>query len=63
MLIKKIDIVCLQETHCTIDTESKWENLTRRVGVCGIKKICRFDKCLQSTQSVNVIHLADHFQQ
>ena len=28
-LKKKIDIMCLQETQCSIDTESKWENLTR----------------------------------
>ena len=23
---KKIDITCLQETHCSIDTELKWKN-------------------------------------
>ena len=39
---KKIDIVCLQETQCSIDAESKWENLTRGGwGGCGIKKISR----------------------
>jgi hypothetical protein len=50
------------KTDISIDTESKWENLTRGGGVCGIKKISRkkwFDWCLESTQSINVIHLAE----
>ena len=34
---KKIEIVCLQETQCSIDTESKLENWTR----VGGKKISR----------------------
>ena len=34
--------MCLQETQCSIDAESKWENLTRGGwGGCGIKKISR----------------------
>jgi hypothetical protein len=49
--------VCLQETQCSIDTESKLKNWTR----VGGKKISRkkwFDWCLYSTQSINVILLA-----
>ena len=32
---KKIDIACLQETHCSIDTELKWKN-EWGLKVCGI---------------------------
>ena len=44
--------------NTTIDTESKLENWTR----VGGKKISRkkwFDWCLESMQSINVIHLAE----